>query len=57
MVGHVVGKGEREETAVFYPVEGAEPVHVFAQGKGGFLVVGGELRGTLGEGVVRDVTI
>ena len=48
VAGDVIGKGEREETAIFYPVEGAEPVHVFAQGKGGFLVVGGKLGGTLG---------
>ena len=48
VVLHVVGKGEREEAAVFYPVEGAEPVHVFAQGEGCFLVVGGELRELVG---------
>ena len=46
---HIVGKGERKKTAVLQPVQGAETTHVFAQDKGGFLMVRRELGEWFGE--------
>ena len=43
MILHVVREGERQKAAVVQAVQGTEPMHVFAQDKGRFLMVRREL--------------